>query len=298
MSIPELPELPSMRIIYFTSLDSQAANGIIQMLESFGQQILLVVATPGPPARRTSAYKDLVANIQPGIDVLVTSHIKRLAKLLRGLEPDLIFVAGFPWRLPPDLIALPRLGSINTHPALLPGYRGPDPFFWQMMNGETETGLTTHRIEPEFDTGPILAQVRVPILPDDDFASIQARFFPLAPGLFAQALAAVAAGEPGRPQPLEGASYAPLRTPADRVLDWTRPAAHLRNQVRAWGAEGALATLDGRQWVVKQARVRDTASAGRPSAAPGQVVARDADGLLVQTGDGLLHLGDITPDEE
>jgi methionyl-tRNA formyltransferase len=174
----------------------------------------------------------------------------------------------------------------------LPRYRGPDPLFWQLMNGEPETGLTIHRIEADFDTGPILAQARVPILPDDDANSIQMRFLPLAPALFGQALAAVAAGDPGRPQPLEGAGYAPLRTPADRVLDWTRPAAHLHNQVRAWGSEGALATVDGQEWIVKRSRV---AAPGPPGVPPGQVVARDAGGVLVQTGDGLLHLGEPTP---
>ena len=59
---------------------------------------LLVVTTPGPPARRTEAYKDVVANKLAGVDILVTSHIARLAPMLRGLEPDLIFVTGFPWR--------------------------------------------------------------------------------------------------------------------------------------------------------------------------------------------------------
>jgi methionyl-tRNA formyltransferase len=292
------PALPSMRVVFFTSLDSQTANGLLQLFDAFGQQVVLVVVTSGPPARPTVAYKDVVANIRPGIDVLVTSHIKRLPRLLRGLEPDLIFVAGFPWRLPPELIALPRLGSINTHPALLPRYRGPDPVFWQVMNGETETGLTVHRIEPEFDTGPILAQVRVPILPDDDPDSIFAKLAPLGPALFTQALAAVAANEPGRPQPLEGASYAPLRTAADRILDWTRPAAQLRNQVRAWGSAGARATLDGQQWIVKQAHLADPRPPGRPPAAPGQVIARGPDGLLVQTGDGLLHLGEVTLDAQ
>ena len=262
------PALPSLRIIYFTSVDAQTANGIIQLLEALGQQVLLVVVTPGPRARPTETYKDIVANIRPGMDVLVTSHIKRLPALLRGLEPDLIFVAGFPWRLPPDLITLPRLGSINTHPALLPRYRGPDPMFWQLMNDEPETGLTTHWIEPDFDTGPILAQAAMPILPDDDQDSIFARISSLAPGLVVQALTAVAAGEPGRPQPVEGASYAPLRTAADRVLDWNKPAARLRNQVRAWGPEGALATLDGRQWIVKRASVED-GPAGRPPGAHG-----------------------------
>src|SRR4051812_25312272 len=117
--IVSTPALPSMRVIYFSSLDGQSTNGIIQLLESLGQQVMLVVVTPGPKARPTVAYKDVVANIRPGVDVLVTSHIKRLPALLRGLEPDLIFVTGFPWRLPPELITLPRLGSINTHPALL-----------------------------------------------------------------------------------------------------------------------------------------------------------------------------------
>ena len=62
--------------------------------------MLLVVTTPGPSRRPTIAYKDAVANGRPGVDMLVTSHIKRLPALLRGLEPDLIFVTGFPWRLP------------------------------------------------------------------------------------------------------------------------------------------------------------------------------------------------------
>ncbi|WP_410964369.1 hypothetical protein, partial [Salmonella sp. SAL4447] len=81
MSTPAQPSLPSMRIIYFTSVDSQTANGIIQLLESMGQQVVLVVVTPGPPVRPTSTYKDVVANLRPGMDVLVTSHIKRLSRL-------------------------------------------------------------------------------------------------------------------------------------------------------------------------------------------------------------------------
>jgi methionyl-tRNA formyltransferase len=289
------PAMPSLRVVYFTSLDAQTANGIIQLLEALGHQVLLVVATPGPAARPTVQYKDLVANISPGHDVLVTSHMKRLPALLRGLAPDLIFVTGFPWRLPAELITLPRLGSINTHPALLPRYRGPDPIFWHLMDGATETGLTIHRMETEFDTGPILAQATMPILPDDDAESIFMRLPTIAPGLVVQALAAVVAGEPGRPQPLEGASYAPLRSATDRVLDWQRAATQLHNQVRAWAPDGVLATLEGRQWIVTRARVGEAAPATHPPAAPGQIIARGPEGLLVQTGDGVLLLRDAAP---
>src|SRR5438045_6855301 len=129
-----LPNLPNLRVIYFSSRPSDLTNLVAGAFQQAGAEILLVVTTPGPPARRTEAYKDVVANKLPGIDILVTSHISRLAPMIRGLEPDLIFVTGFPWRLPAELLSLPSLGSINTHPAALPKYRGPNPIFRQLWN--------------------------------------------------------------------------------------------------------------------------------------------------------------------
>src|SRR5215210_2406148 len=152
-----------LRLVYFTSLTSDVANMIAGALQQSGVEILLMVTTPGPSSRPTEAYKDVVANKLPGVDVLVTSHIPRLAAMLRELKPDLIFVTGFPWRLPGELLSVPRLGSINTHPAPLPRYRGPNPIFWQILNGEPEIGLTIHRMDTEFDTGPILAQATMPV---------------------------------------------------------------------------------------------------------------------------------------
>src|SRR5262245_13557280 len=103
------PALPRFRIVYFVSIGSQVANALLQLFAALNQEVLLVVTTPGPPTRPMTGYKDIVANIPPGVDVLVTSHIKRLARMLAPLEPDLIFVSGFPWRFPADLLALPRL---------------------------------------------------------------------------------------------------------------------------------------------------------------------------------------------
>src|SRR6476659_4871052 len=242
--------LPKLRIVYFSSRPSDLTNLVAGALQQAGAEVLLLVTTPGPPARRTEAYKDVVNNKLPGIDILVTSHIDRLAPMLRELKPDLIYVTGFPWRLPADLLALPRLGAINTHPAALPSYRGPSPLFWMLMNGEKEIGLTIHRMDAEFDTGPILAQATMPIDPDWYIEDLFANVGSLAPKVISQAFAAVLAGEPGTPQPTEGASYAPLATEADRRLDWSRPAEQLRNQVRAWGMEGAIGQIDGQDWVV------------------------------------------------
>ncbi len=282
------PAIPTMRIVYFTNQGPEVAGAVIGMLEQLGQRVPLLVTTPGPLARRSEGYKATVARLPPNQDVLVTNHINRLPALLAGLAPDLILVTGFPWKLPPALLALPRLGAINVHPALLPAYRGPNPLFWQIMNGETQTGLTVHRMEPEFDTGPILAQRAIPIEPEDDIDSLYPKLLPLGAALIPEALALVAAGAPGTPQPAEGASYAPLSTKADRWLDWSRPAAQLHNQVRAWGQEGALGEIDGQRFLARRAHAVPL-PAGLLPARAGTLLAHDAEGMLVRAGeDGLL----------
>ena len=283
-----LPAIPTMRIVYFTSQGADGTNAVVSLLEQLGQRVPLVVTTPGPAARRTDAYKDVAANIRSDLDVLITSHMRRLPALLKGLEPDLIFVTGFPWRLPAELLALPRLGCVNTHPALLPRYRGPNPLFWHFMNGETQGGLTMHRMEADFDTGPILAQRAIGITPDDDIDSFFPRLFTVGGEMIVEALTKVAAGDPGTPQPTEGASYAPLCTEAERWLDWSRAATQLRNQIRGWGQEGAKASVEGQTLLARRARVVRL-SAALELAAPGKMLEESAEGLLIRAGhDGLL----------
>ncbi len=282
------PSLPSMRIIYFTSQGPGVTNGVLSLLEQLGQRVPLVVTTPGPPSRPFDTYKAIVANIRRDQDVLVTNHIRRLPALLKGLVPDLILVVGFPWRLPAELLALPRLGCVNTHPALLPRYRGPNPVFWHFMNGETQGGLTMHRMDADFDTGPILSQRAFEITPDDDVDSFVHKLAGVAGEMLSEALAKVAAGDPGTPQPTEGASYAPLCTEAERWLDWSRTATELRNQIRGWGQEGAKANVEGRALLARRARVVSLPPA-LERAAPGKMLEESSEGLLVRAGqDGLL----------
>jgi len=287
-----ITSLPSMRIIYFSNQSPEVVNAVIEGLEALGQQVLLLVTTPGTRTRPSTEYQRAVANARRDLDILVTSHMSRLAGMLGPLEPDLIFTTGFSWKLPPELLALPRLGSVNAHPSLLPRYRGPNPLFWHFMNGEAQGGLTMHRMDADFDTGPILVQQAIEIAPDDDIDS----FFPklLAAGgpMIPDMLQAVAAGVPGTPQPLEEASYAPLCTYVERWLDWTRPAEQLRNQVRGWGSQGALATIDGQTYLVCRA---STIASSAP-AQPGALLADTDNILLVQTGEGALLIEDFKRD--
>ncbi len=94
--------LPSMRIIYFSNQPPEIVNAVIEGLEALGQEVLLLVTTPGPLARPGTEYKRTVANARRDLDILVTNHMSRLAAMLRSLEPDLIFTTGFSWKLPPE----------------------------------------------------------------------------------------------------------------------------------------------------------------------------------------------------
>lgn len=92
------------------------------------------------------------------------------------LKPDLIVVSTFDQILKPPVIAIPRKGVINLHPSLLPKYRGPTPVDWALRNGEKKTGLTAHFIEDEkIDSGRMICQVSVNVLPDDDVKSLSQR---------------------------------------------------------------------------------------------------------------------------
>ncbi|HEX9037247.1 MAG TPA: formyltransferase family protein [Ktedonobacterales bacterium] len=283
----------SLRIIYFTSQGATGTGLVAGLLRQLGHEVPLIVMTPGTERRPSLAYQDVTANPPLPATLLITSKMQQLASLLAGLEPDLILVTGFPRLLPPELLALPRLGAINSHPALLPAYRGPDPLFWQFYNGEPEIGLTIHRMEGEFDTGPILAQGSMPIGPEDTPEDVYPRFFEIAPALMTTALAKVIAGDPGEPQDPAHATYAPLTTVADRTVDWTRTATQIRNQTRACYGSGALAMVGGEERMIHRARLAPAIQTSGIN--PGEIILVTESGTVMQTGDGALLVSDMGP---
>src|SRR5918994_3299775 len=185
----------SWRIVVFTNIPGGVIYSLVdEVVRPLGHRVVGIVTTPGPKRRRSSAYLEVVAAVPPGVDVIVSNHPERWAAMLAPLRPDLIISGGFPWRIPADVVALPRLGAVNFHDALLPRHRGPNATGWAFRLGDTEMGLTIHRLGPEFDTGPILAQVRIPVTDEDDFTSLMAKVVAHAPELLHQALERVARG--------------------------------------------------------------------------------------------------------
>ena len=173
---------------------------------------------------------------------------ERLADLDPGV--DAVVVAAYGVLIPED--ALDRALWLNVHPSLLPRWRGAAPIERALMAGDEETGVTIIELVPELDAGPIAAVQAFPIGPEDDFGTLSARAGELAAELLEQALP-----EPElRPQSSEGVTYAEKIRPADRELDWSRPAQELANQVRALSPHiGARAELHGRPVTIWKARV-------------------------------------------
>jgi methionyl-tRNA formyltransferase len=206
-----------------------------------------------------------------GLSLLFAPDKHAVEALLRGVEPDLVLCAGFPWKLPQAALDVARLGSVNEHPALLPRHRGPIPLAWALREGDGQFGVTWHRMDAELDTGAILAQTTVPIEDDDslitDFGPklIQASF-----GLLPRVLERVAAGDPGDAQTDEGASWAAYFDEDYATVDWTQPARKIHDQVRAWHltfglseVPGPIAELDGERVKLLRTSLKDPGSGAR-----------------------------------
>jgi methionyl-tRNA formyltransferase len=193
----------------------------------------------------------LLDGLPPELDVVLPSRRSRIAPLLASLRPDLVVCMGFPWKIPADALAVPPLGWLNGHPSLLPRHRGPVPIAWAIRNGDTDVGITFHRMDAELDTGPILAQASLPlgeyVVPNEFYE----RMGPLVMETLATALERLAAGDEGTPQS-EGGEYESFLRDDDAVLDPARTAVELHRLVWAWRytipvgeLRGALVELDG-----------------------------------------------------
>jgi len=123
---------------------------------------------------------------------LVGLDVDRLDPVrLRAAAPDLLISAGHQYLIAPAEIGVPRLGTVGLHPALLPRYRGSHPLWWAIHNHETEAGITLYRLDAGIDTGPIIAQRVVPILPGDTFRSLYHRTVREIPSILAEMRVAI-----------------------------------------------------------------------------------------------------------
>jgi methionyl-tRNA formyltransferase len=265
-----------------------------------GAQVAAVLTLAPEQAVFNSDYVDLEPNARAhGIPV---HRIRRTADtetidLLQSLAPDVIFVFGWSQLLPPELLVLPPLGCIGTHPALLPHGRGRHPIVWTLVEGLERSGLTFFYLDEGADTGDILWQGAFDVTLEDDAATLYAKIEEEAARGIREFLPQLAAGSaPRTPQDDTQATVWRKRTDEDRRIDWNAPSLVTYNLVRALTHPyvGATTTAAGGgvELVVWRARLLEGPSA---AAAPGTVLAERGGGVEVRTGDASLLLVEVDP---
>jgi methionyl-tRNA formyltransferase len=248
------------------------AEPLIAHLRELGHDPVVWLLARRAPDRPVPPWGEVTDETAPaGVSVLLARDKDAVTPLLRGFEPDVVLCWGFSWKLPQEALDVARLGAVNHHPALLPRHRGPIPLAWAMREGDGEFGLTWHRMDAEYDTGPILAQTTVPIEDDDTTIEvIGPKLIQGALGLLPRVFERLEAGDPGDPQSSEGVSWAGLFGADYAAVDWSQPARAIHNQVRAWHltfgtcpVEGPIAELDGERVKLLRTSLTDPGDGSR-----------------------------------
>ncbi len=174
---------------------------------------------------------------------------------LQAWKPDLIVVVAFGQILRPAVLDLPRFGCINVHASLLPRGRGAAPIQAAILHGEAETGITIMRMDPGVDTGPVLSQRLIPILPDDTAGTLSAKLADLGAQLLINTLEGYLDGTiVPQPQSTVVPTYAPMLKKEEGLLDFSQPAEALARRVRAFNPwPGAYTLWEGQSLKVHRA---------------------------------------------
>jgi methionyl-tRNA formyltransferase len=266
----------------------------LQTLISRNEQLVAVVTQPDRPKGRGQKLmpppvKELA--IQHDIPVYQPLKVRSpdFIETIRSLRPDIMVVVAFGQILPKDLLDIPHYGCINVHASLLPRYRGAAPLNWCLINGESETGVTTMLMDPGLDTGPMLLKRSTSIDDHEDIVSLHDRMAVMGAALLAETLNGLYAGSiVPQAQDDSLSCYAPLLKKEDGLINWHRDARSIHNQVRGllvW--PGVWTFLDGQQLKVCRTRVAD--GAGHP----GRVLRADRDGIEVACLTGSLIIDEL-----
>ena len=206
---------------------------------------------------------------------------------LAGLSPDVIIVAAYGLFLPFEVLEMPPLRCLNVHPSLLPRHRGPSPVATAVLEGDEATGVTIMQLDEGMDTGPIVAQRKTPMGPEETAEELTVRLFQMGAELLVDTLPAWAGGDVQvRPQDDSQATVTKRLSRADGEIDWGHPAALIARQVRAYYPWPGSFTY----WQGRLLKIIEASALGPNSDALGQVVSLDTGGLGVATGEGILEL--------
>lgn len=275
-----------------------AVNSLEQLTQA-GHEIIAVITQPDRPKGRGKKLSPPPVKekaLELGLKVLQPEKAKDsiFIEKLQQLNPQVIVVVAFGQILPKAILDLPEYGCINVHASLLPRYRGPAPIHWAIINGETESGVTTMLMDEGLDTGDMLLKARVLIDQNMTTGELHDRLAILGGQVLVETLEKLEKNllKP-EPQNHELATYAPLLTKEHEKIDWKKSAVSVHNLVRGMNPwPGAYTFIEDRRIKIKETRLKDKLDL---QGQPGEVLAITSEGLWVQTGDKPLLITKVQP---
>lgn len=284
-----------MKILFMGTPDI-AATCLASLLDA-GFSVLAAVSQPDRPKGRgmtllPTPVKALAA--ERGIPVYQPESLKddALLPLLEETAPDAIVVVSYGKILPSYILRFPKYGCINLHVSLLPKYRGAAPMQRAIMAGETETGVTTMKMDEGLDTGDILFTEAFPIGEEDTFETVHDRSAAIGGPLLVRTLTALAEGTL-TPRKQEGeATYAEKITKDDQQIDFRLPARVLHARIRGLSPIPLAVTKTEGGKLLKIVSARLAEGHG----APGEVIRAEKEGFVVACGEGALLVTRVVPE--
>jgi len=288
--------LQELKIIFMGTPDFAVAS--LDALVKAGANIVAVITAPdkssgrGMQLQESPVKRFAVAN---NLKVLQPPKLKNpeFLKELKALEADLGVVVAF--RMLPEAVwHMPHLGTVNVHGSLLPQYRGAAPINWAIMNGETETGVTTFKLKHEIDTGDILLQHKVPIEPSDNAGTIHDKLMEAGARLLIETVEGLAIGTirevPQAAIASEELKHAPKIFKEDMRIDWTKSAFQVLNHIRGLSPyPAAFTTLGGKQVKIYAATSEQT----QTGVSPASFNTDKRTYLRIAAADGWIYITDI-----
>lgn len=275
-----------------------ARRALEYLYNNTNHKLLAVVTGPDRPAGRglkliPSPVKTTAVKL--GVPVFTPESLKdpEFIDRMKEIDADIFIVVAFRI-LPADLFTIPPKGSINLHGSLLPKYRGAAPINWAIINGETETGLTTFFLKKSVDTGNIIYQEKIKIDPDDNFSALYEKMAEMAGPVIEKTLDLIASDqiEPIK-QDDSLATPAPKISPFDCLIDWGFPAKNVVDFIRG------MATTPGAYTYFKGSKLKvlRAVNAGidlKEKLRPGQIIP-DKHKLLIAVADGAVEITELLP---
>lgn len=283
-----------MRII----VNGQQAFGqaVLEKLLERGEEVVAVYCGPDKEGRKMDPLKEFALSKNLPVHQPASFKTPEVAEQIKSLEPDLGVMAYVTLFVPEEVLNIPKLGTIQYHPSLLPDHKGPSSINWPIIFGKKKTGLSIFWPDNGLDTGPILMQKEVEISDTDTLGSLYFnQLFPLGVDAMLESVDLVREGKaPKIAQDPNAGTYEGWCRKGDGEIDWSKPVEEVYNLIRGTNpAPGAWTTVNG-----STIQIFDVVRLDQGGGNPGEVTSIGDDGIEVAANGGSIRIVKVRPEKE